>query len=339
MHHAMTEEGIAHAASEYAIFDPADPQARPVIGRVVRLGLSDEINDRHFMVVDGVDGRSHYVELGKLERQESIAKGNIVAVAARPTVPRQVDRTVAEIADQNGGRYSQQLHRRHDPGARPAYIESHIRRLEALRRATGAMTRVADGTWTIGGDHLEKAAAYEAGRVKDSPVEVKVLSSVTLEKLVEADAETWLDRDLVGDAPTALRSAGFGKLVQDARQRRQQWLLAQGLAEEREGQVVYRAGLLNTLRQRELARIAGQLSDELGLSYAETVPGQRVEGTYRRSVMLASGRMAVIAKAREFTLVPWRPLLERQIGRPVAGLMQGEQVSWSIGRTRGPSIG
>ncbi|WP_341703317.1 relaxase/mobilization nuclease RlxS [Ferrovibrio sp.] len=338
MHRAMTEKGIGYAASEYAIYDPADPQAREVIGRVVRLGLSDEINDRHFMVVDGVDGRSHYVELGKLERQEPMAEGNIIAVAARATAPRQVDRTVAEIAAQNGGHYSLELHRRHDPSARPAYIESHIRRLEALRRATEAVTRDADGIWAIGGDHLEKVTAYEAGRIKDSPVEVKVLSSLALEKLIDADAGTWLDRELVGDAPTALRSAGFGKLVQDARQRRQQWLVTQGLAEEREGQVVYRAGLLNVLRRRELARIASQLSEELGLSYVEAASGQRIEGTYRRSVTLASGRMAVIAKAREFTLVPWRPSLEMAQGRHIEGIIRGNTFEWRAGRSRTPGI-
>lgn len=53
-----------------------------------------------------------------------------------------------------------------------------------------------------------------------------------------------------------------------------------------------------------------------------------------------SARYAVIAKAREFTLVPWRPVLERQLGRTVLGIDRGGAISWTFGRGRqGPEIG
>lgn len=85
-------------------------------------------------------------------------------------------------------------------------------------------------------------------------------------------------------------------------------------------------------------RVAGQLSDELGLSYAEARRGERIEGIYRRPVELASGRYALIEKSREFTLVPWRPVLDRQLGKQVSGIMRGDAINWTIGRQRGPSI-
>nr|WP_274609143.1 MULTISPECIES: DUF3363 domain-containing protein [unclassified Mesorhizobium] len=44
-------------------------------------------------------------------------------------------------------------------------------------------------------------------------------------------------------------------------------------------------------------------------------------------------------KSREFTLVPWRPVLERHIGKKVSGIVSGEGISWTIGRQRsGPSV-
>jgi hypothetical protein len=50
-------------------------------------------------------------------------------------------------------------------------------------------------------------------------------------------------------------------------------------------------------------------------------------------------RMAVIENSREFTLVPWRPLLERHVGKELSGIMQGREVSWTFGRQRtGPEI-
>ena len=93
------------------------------------------------------------------------------------------------------------------------------------------------------------------------------------------------------------------------------------------------------LRRRELSRVAGQLSNELGLRYAETQSGDRIEGVYRRRVDLASGRFALIEKSREFTLVPWRPVLERNLGKPVVGISRGDTISWTLGRQRsGPSV-
>lgn len=68
---------------------------------------------------------------------------------------------------------------------------------------------------------------------------------------------------------------------------------------------------------------------ELGLSYVETKSGERVEGVYRQRVDLASGRFAVIEKAREFTLVPWRPVLERHLSKQVSGIARGDSNSWA----------
>lgn len=97
--------------------------------------------------------------------------------------------------------------------------------------------------------------------------------------------------------------------------------------------------MLGMLRRRELARVAGQISGELGLDCAEVRTGERVEGVYRQSLDLASGRYAVIEKSREFTLVPWRPVLERSLGKQVSGIAHGETISWALGRRRrGPSL-
>ena len=136
-----------------------------------------------------------------------------------------------------------------------------------------------------------------------------------------------------------LREAGFGREVREALDRRRQWLIAQGLAQEEQGHVILRANLLSALRRRELSRVAGQLSDQLGQAYAEARPGERIDGVYRRPVELASGRYALIEKSREFTLVPWRPVLDRHIDKQVSGIMRGDSISWTIGRQRsGPSI-
>lgn len=44
-------------------------------------------------------------------------------------------------------------------------------------------------------------------------------------------------------------------------------------------------------------------------------------------------------RSREFTLVPWRPVIEKQLGRQVSALVRGDGVSWEFGRKRGLGIG
>jgi Protein of unknown function (DUF3363) len=50
---------------------------------------------------------------------------------------------------------------------------------------------------------------------------------------------------------------------------------------------------------------------------------------------LNSGRFALIERARDFSLVPWRPALERAKGQAITGVVGGEGISWSIGQKRG----
>ncbi|MER8785795.1 relaxase/mobilization nuclease and DUF3363 domain-containing protein [Mesorhizobium sp. M1006] len=339
MHRELTGKGLARSAADHVVHDRSEAPAAPIVGRIVARGIADEIRDRHYLIVDGVDGKIHYVDIGKGEATEPMPDGCIVRVTPRNTGPRQVDRTIADIAAAHEGRYSIDVHLKHDPAATQRFAETHIRRLEAIRRTTGGVEREPDGTWTISPDHLDRVSDYERQRARAEPVVVDKLSAIALERQVGFDGVTWIDRELVSYRPETLRDSGFGRDVREALARRQHWLMAEGLAHDEQDRIVYRANMISILRQRELNRIAGQLSDELGLPYAEARSGRRIEGTLRQSVELASGKYAVIEKSREFTLVPWRPALDRQIGENVSGIMRGEGISWTIGRQRsGPGV-
>ncbi|MDX8541549.1 relaxase/mobilization nuclease RlxS [Mesorhizobium abyssinicae] len=338
MHRELTSKGLVRSAADCVVYD-AGQNAEPVVGRVVARGLADEINDRHYIIVDSIDGKSHYIDIGKGEATEPTPNGSIVRVTPRNTEPRQVDRTIAGIAAANGGRYNVDIHLRQDPSATERFAETHVRRLEAIRRSAGGLEREPDGTWIIAPDHLDRVAAYERQRARAEPVIVDKLSTMPLERQVGFDGATWLDRELVSDVPETLRNSGFGPEVRQAQARRRQWLIAQGLAHEERDRMVCRANMISILRQRELNRVAGQLSGELGLSYVEAKTGDRVEGTLRCSVELPGGKYAVIEKSREFTLVPWRPVLDRHVGKEVSGVVQREGISWTVGRQRsGPSV-
>ena len=339
MQRAFTQRSLDRPPVDQAIYDPASDGVAPLVGSVLARGLADEHADRHYLIVDATDGRSHYVAIGKGGATEPMPTGAIVRIEPRQAEVRTVDRTVVAIAAANGGRYDVDTHLRHDPGATQDFAETHVRRLESLRRASVEVARDPAGIWTIAPDHLDRVAGHEKAMLRDRPVAIELLSVLPLEKLVDADAATWLDREALADAPTPIRDAAFGHEMQAAQARRAQWLVTQGLADERSGKVTYHPDMLPALQRRELLRVAGQLSDELALPFGESAPGARIEGLYRRRIDLASGRFALVERARDFTLVPWRPVLEARIGKPVSGIMRDGGVSWSFGRGRqGPAI-
>lgn len=338
MQRAYSARRDAPAMADQVIYDPAAPDARPLVGRVRERGISDEYSDRHYMIVEATDGRSHYVEIGQGENVGPQPTGSIVRIAPREASVRQVDRTIAEIAAANDGRYTIDAHLRHDPTASERFAQTHVRRLEAMKRLKLA-EREPDGTWIIPSDHLDKVDRFEARQLRDRPVSVEALSAEPLEKLVEADATTWLDKELVAASPEPLRDAGFGHDAREAQARRRQWLIAEQLAEEQDGQTVCRRGMLAALQRRELMRVAGQLSDELGKPFAEVRRHEQVAGRLVRAVEMNSGRHALIERSRDFTLVPWRPVLERHIGKNVSGIMRDTGINWTFGRQRsGPTI-
>src|SRR3546814_9591993 len=112
-----------------------------------------------------------------------------------------------------------------------------------MRKIMRSVEREPDGSWTISPDHLAKVEAFEKRQLRSRPVGVEILSTISIEKLPTIDAATWIDRELVADAPTPLRDAGFGREVKAAQALRRQWLIAEQLADEQGGQVTYRRGI------------------------------------------------------------------------------------------------
>ena len=97
--------------------------------------------------------------------------------------------------------------------------------------------------------------------------------------------------------------------------------------------------MLAELRQRDIRQATIQLAKELQLDPTFTRQGEQVSGTYRQAVNLASGKYAVIQKAKEFTLVPWRPEFEKLKGQSLAGVIGANDAMELIGqRKRGLGV-
>lgn len=339
MHRALKAEGQDRDPSSFQIHDIV-PGA-PVVGRLVDKRLADELGDGIAVIVDGVDGRIHHVAPLDPSRVEDIPIGAVVEIGPPEMANRPADRAIVAAAEDGIYRPSRHLEQArlngHGHGGDPeGFVDAHVRRLEALRRA-GIVERIDADRWRIPEDFEKRAATHEVGRSRQAMI--RTLATLDLEAQITADGATWLDHRLVGRLSSDLSTAGFGHEVAAAMERRREHLIDQGDAVLRQdGQTAYRRNLIATLQSREVERVGRELADARAVPFRAAAEGETVHGTFEQMVQLASGRYALVENAREFTLVPWRPVIEDRLGREVTGFVQGTSISWQLGKTRGLGI-
>ena len=337
MHRGLGQAGLDVGAREYAIYDAGDPRTQVISGRIIDRGLHDELNDSPYIMVDASDGRVHYAALDPRQDMDDLPIGAVVEVHPATVGLKPSDRTIADVARRNGGLYTPDAHHAVDPRASAEFVHAHVRRLEALRRQN-VVRRFPDGSWEVPNDFGDLVSALAEKQAR-YPSRVATLSFLSLDGQVKADGATWLDRQLVAKEAVPLRGDRFGAAVADALRQREDHLVEQDLA-QRDGQTLrYQRNLLRVLREQELGAVGATFAREMGLEFVTPQDGERIEGVYRRPVQLASGKFAILAKSKEFTLVPWRPVLERQRGKVVGGVMRGSSMSYEIGKKRGIGIG
>ena len=315
-----------------AVFEPRE-DGLEITGRVVTKGLSDELRDRGYLVIDGMDGKAHYVALGARDELASFPVGAVVHVRGAAEI-READRTIVALAGEGLYRTDDHLAvaRGQATGQRDPQevVAAHVRRLEALRRA-GIVERLADGLWKVPNDLPERGRQHDAKRLGGAAVQLT--SHFPIERQARVIGATWLDQQLIGGG-RGLSDLGFAGEVKQALRQRADFLIEQGLAERHGPRVVLARNLLATLRSRELSQAAREIAADTGLEHRPLQEGQRVAGTYRRSVMLASGRYAVLDDGKAFSLVPWKPVIEQRLGQQLAATVRGNAVSWELGRSR-----
>ncbi len=336
MHKALKADGLERDPMTFQIHDAA-PET-PIVGRVVDKYLSDELGENLTVVVDGIDGRTHHVAGIDPARVEDARIGSVIEIGPAEIASRPSDRAIASIAEGGIYRPSRHLEQAKFEGRVPGgdyegYVDAHVRRLEALRRA-GIAERIDADQWRIPDDFEKRGAAYDATRTGSS--NVRVITTFDLESQITADGATWLDRRLVSPEASDLAPAGFGQQVRDAMELRREHHINHGdAARQQDGRVFYRRNLIATLREREVARVGTEMAAAKSLPFRAAADGETVSGKFTSTAQLSSGKFAIVEKSHEFTLVPWRPVIDRQLGREVAGVVQGGSVSWQLGRQRG----
>lgn len=255
MHQALARSGERLDMSALSLH--LDLPDNPVVGRLVDRGLHDELAGSAFAIVDGADGRTHYLQFDDL----------------------------AMTSDAN-------------PGA--------IVELRGWEDASGALRH-----------------------------SLAVRSDWALEAQPTATGATWLDRQLVA-RDTVATGNGFGLQIRQAMEERAVHLESRGLARRAGQRFIFAKNLIDQLKTQDLEQAASAIAARTGLAHCPSDPGDLVSGIFRERVTLASGRFAMLDDGTGFQLVPWRPALERQLGRQLTGTMSAAgSVDWALGRQKG----
>jgi type IV secretory pathway VirD2 relaxase len=318
---------------ELAVFTAGEKTAS-VTGRVTAKGMADELYDRGYLVVDGLDGKAHYVALSAKVELAQYPIGSVVEVRGSVET-RTADKTIAALAKEGIYRTDDHLAlAKAQTGSQRDPLEvvtAHVRRLEALRRA-GVVKRVSEGVWKLPADLPERGRQADTQRLGGVTVELR--SHLAIEQQAQVMGATWLDLQLVSGV-SEMSAHGFGDEVREALKQRGEFLVKERLAERRGQRIVLARNLLATLRNREIGVVAQSITTEIGLNHRPVTDGERVTGIYRRNVQLASGRFAVLEDSAGFSLVPWKPVIEQRLGNSVTALVSGSSATWELGRRHG----
>ncbi|MFV0276792.1 MAG: DUF3363 domain-containing protein [Parahaliea sp.] len=323
------------------VFEPTE-EATPLIGGVAAKGLADELHDRGYLVLDGLDGKAHYVALPAGADLAGFPTGAVVEARSMGKV-HAVDREITALSEEGLYRLdARRLQQDRDMKGRDPedVVTTHRRRLEALRRA-GIVERLGEDVWQVPSDLPAQGHQYD--RQRSGGIVVTLKSHLSIERQSRAMGATWLDQQLIageqGIGEQGIGEQGFGAEVKTALQQRADFLVEEGLAEKRGRRVILARNLLSTLRNKELAKAAEGITADAGLAYRPVADGERVSGIYRRSLILTSGRFAMLDDGMGFSLVPWKPVIEQRLGQSLSAVVRGSSVSWEVGRQRGRGIG
>lgn len=342
MHQALADHGLAETRGADRYLLHGERTGGPIVGRVLDKGLAgDEMGEKVYLIIDGVDGRVHHVEFAKPERLDDVRRRMIVEAIPIVAEPRAADRNIAIVANGDGGVYRPGRHldlirdsferQGKDPDA---FVRFHVRRLEALRRA-GHVERVDADSWRVADDITERGMRYDLSRGGDG-LSARVLSTLDLEAQIDGDGATWLDRELTAHARTPVAQAGFGRDVAAAIERRKQTLIERGHADRLpDGQFRPREDMLVRLERAEVSRVGRDIAAKRGVAFKEAKPGDYVSGRLVGSTQLASGRFAMIDDGLGFSLVPWQPVLDKRLDQHITGVMRAGGIDWDFSRKRG----
>lgn len=306
-----------------------------ISGRVADIGLSNELFDRFYMVVETPHSEAYYVEISHRDfERHGIRRGDIISVkSGTESWSKPSDKNIQRIAGGNESVYDSAIHRASIAGDTVTvdkmtidaddYVEAHKKRMASLVRY-GLATQLSDTSWAVDPALTKRLEMMD----QEGPKVVRKIgkeTGLTVQEQVSYRGNTWLDKHFDGGTEKGYAQAGFGKETRDAIGRRAMFL-QQELGIEPGDQ--WRTKKLTELEKNDYA---ANLQKQTGYKY-RTAAGGKNEGKLSDTGALASGRRyAVIMneKTHEFSMLPWRRQYDNYQGKQVQ-IERGGQGRWMM---------
>lgn len=269
------------------------------------------------VVLDLEDGRLAHLRLPTLKQVfclDRIPEGAVVEIRGLERTGRASDRTIAEVAANQGGFYSLAAHKSDRPADSTPFITSHLKRLKAMGRE-GICDPLEGGRFLIPPDYVAQAIAVDRAKEGAAALSVRVLDARTLGDQITAKGFTYLDTFFTETSRPPLKS-GFGHKIGEAIGQRASllgvWNLGGGQP------FVLSAEDRSVLRVMEVRSVFERLA-ERGKPVFLAADGEPFSGVYASRIHVGRQPYAVFEARNATTLAPWRAGLEAYRGRELSG--------------------
>jgi len=329
----------------------AGPLQRAVRGVVVAKGAPDELSEERFVVLEDRAGKPHYARLWANEALDAVRIGGVLEVGLSAERAWRVTREIARVAEFSGdGEYSTGAHRRWINAWHPKAADQQVQRhmtayahhVETLaKQSDSGITRTENGAFTIDRRKLEQFTAR-----RSRWLDVRIVAAHPLSEQVEANAYTWLDRQILRTQMAGGVSAKDfvnNPQVQAAIAKRGNWLVEHGYAKrtDRDGvhAVTFLRGAVRRLIALEHEKFAQHGNQQYGKSLNYVREGQSVAGVYRGMMYQHRGSFALIETeeaifAAPVTRAPWAEKGQRVTAKAVAPKFTRIELDKTAGPTK-----
>lgn len=301
--HDIYKQMSAHGYPNVVMIDGVAPLTSPVLGKVVKVGYYDELYERKFALLNGTDGKVHYVKLDKLGKDADVSVGSLLKVnAAGPnSFLMKSDHNIAEFSKEHPGDTltkekfalwsSRVKHIR--PDILDSYVEAHMLRLGHLA-AKGFVEDKGDG-YSVPENLVTEIKKFDEHNFKTAGVKlsIKQVDQVRFDRTIEAVGVTQLDKHILGLADYQMAKTGFGSELNGAVKLRQQYLVQQGLGRFDKGTFIPADKLLDRLR---INHVKSQVFKVPGVTQSAKLDltTERFVGNVAGEVKTDTGRFLVV---------------------------------------------
>lgn len=323
---ATMHRDIKGDSSRYKIYE--QDQDNVVLGRVHQKGLADELYDRHYVIVEDLNHRFHYVDVGRNPDQfQSIKEGRIYEVKTKQeSWVKPSDHHISKIAEKHGGQYSRELHLSSIHEAefevndklvkKEDFVDAILLRAERLE-SMGFIQRVDEDTWSIPKDMISELSKLD----QEKPIRKLVTqqqSPLSINDQIAYRGRTWLDRFTQVDGLREFSNQGLGQEVKEAVRERQSFLKSISVDPDDP----QRARKLDSIEQNDLIKEI----EKAGVTYRKPVSGERLQGRLTKTQELGSGKVYAVIHDdvnKRFGLAPWRRQYDKLLKQKAVQLSMG----------------